>query len=346
MASKNLQELVIRRQDSLLAAMRCITDNRREVALVVDDGGRLAGVITDGDIRRGLLAGLGTDTAAEKVMTSEYTAVGLESDRAAVLDLMKARSIRHVPVVDADRRLLGIHFLQDLISPIDRPNAAVIMAGGQGVRLRPLTEHIPKPMVRVAGRPILERIVLHLVGHGIRQVYLAVNYKAEMIEEYFGDGSRFGCAISYLHETQPLGTGGPLSLLPQPLRDPVIVMNGDLVTQVDVSELLDFHAAHNVVATVAARPYEVEIPFGVIREDAGRLVGIEEKPSTYHLINSGVYVLGRDAVDRVPKGTFFPITCLFEKLLEQRAAVGVYTLKGDWTDVGRHEELRRARGES
>jgi NDP-sugar pyrophosphorylase family protein len=201
-------------------------------------------------------------------------------------------------------------------------------------------------MVRVAGRPILERIVLHLVGYGVRRIFLSVNYKAEMIKNHFGDGSRFGCEIVYLHEPEALGTGGPLSLLPQAPDHPLIVMNGDLVTQVDIAEMLDFHEAKKAVATVAARPFEVEIPFGVIREEGGNLVDIEEKPSSYHLINSGVYVLGSEAIAHVPKNTFFPITDLFAKLTEQRLRVGVYTMKGDWIDVGRHEELRRARGEA
>lgn len=342
----NLDKLVIGQSGSIREAMQRITDNWRELALVTDDSARVIGVVTDGDIRRGLLAGLGLDARVDTVMTKKYISVGIDADRASVLDLMKARSIRHVPIIDAESRLLGVHFMQDLIGASERPNAALVLAGGQGVRLRPLTEHIPKPMVLVAGRPILERIVLHLVGYGVRKVFLAVNYKAETIKEYFGDGTRFGCEIVYLHESEALGTGGPLSLLPQAPEHPLIVMNGDLVTQVDIAELLKFHESRKVSATIAARPYELEIPFGVIREEGGFLSDIEEKPSSYHLINSGVYVLGREAAALVPKNTFFPITDLFAKLLEQGLPVGVYTMKADWIDVGRHEELRRARGEN
>lgn len=342
----NLDKLVIGNAGSIREAMQVITDNWRELALVVDDAARVIGVVTDGDIRRGLLSGLMLDASVCSVMTKEYISVGPDADRASVLDLMKARSIRHVPIVDRGQHLLGVHFMQDLIGATERPNAALVLAGGQGVRLRPLTEHIPKPMVQVAGRPILERIVLHLVGHGIRRIFLSVNYKAEMIEHYFEDGARFGCEIDYLHEPEALGTGGPLSLLAKAPVHPLIVMNGDLVTQVDIAEMLDFHEQRKAVATIAARAYEVEIPFGVIREEGGYLADIEEKPSSYHLINSGVYVLGRQAFEMVPKNTFFPITDLFAKLLEQRLPVGVYTMKGDWIDVGRHEELRRARGEA
>lgn len=342
----SLDKLVIGVASNIRQAMQLINDNWRELALVANEHGTLVGVVTDGDIRRGLLAGLALDAPVHSIMTREYVSVGPDEDRAGVLDLMKARSIRHVPVVDAGQKLLGVHFMQDLIGAAERPNATLVLAGGQGVRLRPLTEHVPKPMICVAGRPILERIVLHLVGHGIRKVYLAVNYKAEMIEKYFGDGSRFGCEITYLHETEPLGTGGPLSLLPAPQQHPLIVMNGDLVTQVDLGELIDFHQSQNAAATISARPYEVEIPFGVIREERGFLVDIEEKPSSYRLINSGVYMFGREAISLVPQNTFFPITDLFGKLLDRQLPVAVYTMKGDWIDVGRHEELRRARGEA
>jgi dTDP-glucose pyrophosphorylase len=326
--------------------MRRINDNRREVALVVEDDARLVGVITDGDIRRGLLAGLGTDAPAERVMTTDYTSVGLDTDRAAVLDLMMARAIRHVPVVDRDRRLLGIHFLEALLGTGDKPNTAVIMAGGEGRRLRPLTDRVPKPMVPVAGRPILERIVLHLVGYGIKRIYISVNYMAEMITGYFGNGADFGCSIAYLHEPAPLGTGGPLSLLGERPQHPLLVMNGDLVTQVDVSRLLQFHHNQRAAATLAARHYQVEIPFGVVSQSDNQLVELAEKPTLHYLINAGIYVLEPEVLSLVPAATFFPITSLFELLLARERRVAVYSIEEDWIDVGQREELDRARGDT
>src|SRR5215813_7439389 len=226
-----LQKLIVGPQNSIRDAMRVITDNWREIALVADDAGHVSGVVTDGDIRRGLLSGLTLDSPVSRVMTTNYIHVGTEADRASVLDLMKARRIRHIPVLDRERRLVGIHFLESLLGVGDRPNVAVIMAGGEGRRLRPLTDRLPKPMVPVAGRPILERIVLHLVGYGVTRIYISVNYLAELIIGHFGDGAAFGCSIEYLRESAPLGTGGPLSLLAERPRDPLIVMNGDLVTQ-------------------------------------------------------------------------------------------------------------------
>src|SRR5512146_1236653 len=233
MIPKELNEFVIRHTQTIRDAMQTITDNSREVVLVADAEERIVGIITDGDIRRGLLAGLTPESPASEVMTTNYVSVGIDADRASVLDLMKARRIRHVPVVDVQHRLLGVHFLEVLLGTAEKPNSAVIMAGGEGRRLRPLTDRLPKPMVAVAGRPILERIVLQLVGYGICHIYISVNYLAEMIVDHFGDGSHFGCAIEYLREREPLGTGGPLSLLPHPPEHPLIVMNGDLVTQID-----------------------------------------------------------------------------------------------------------------
>ncbi len=215
------------------------------------------------------------------------------------------------------------------------------MAGGEGRRLRPLTDRTPKPMIRVAGRPMLERIVLLLVGHGIRHIYVAVNYMADAIVDHFGDGGRFGCRIEYLRETMAHGTGGALSLLPRPPSEPLIVMNGDLVTQVDIGRLLAFHAREGVAATLAARHYQTEIPYGVVAERAGRLHELVEKPTADYLINAGIYVLDPAVLSLVPKETFFPITDLFAKLLARQLPVAVYQVEEDWIDVGRRDETSR-----
>ncbi len=339
-----LAKLIVRPHRSIRDAMRVITDNWREIALVADEGGCVVGVVTDGDIRRGLLSGLTLDSPVSAVMTTGYTHVGMEADRASVLDLMKARGIRHIPVVDRERRLVGIHFLETLLGSAEKPNMAVIMAGGEGRRLRPLTDRIPKPMVPVAGRPILERIVLQLVGHGVKRISISVNYLAEVITEYFGDGARFGCSITYLRERAPLGTGGGLSLLRERPQHPLLVMNGDLVTQIDVTRLLDFHAREKAVATLAARHHQIDIPFGVVTQRDNQLLELLEKPSPQYLVNAGIYVLEPELLALVPADRFFPITSLFETLLARKQRVAVYPIEEDWIDVGRHEELERARG--
>ena len=346
MRQEDLEKFLVHGTRSLRDAMQVINDNWREVALVTDGGGTIVGVVTDGDIRRGLLAGLTLDAPVSEVMTTDYIAATPEMDRNGVLDLMKAATIRHVPVIDNSKRLVAIHFLDALLGTEPKPNVAVIMAGGEGRRLRPLTDRVPKPMIRVAGRPILERIVLLLVGYGIRRIFISVNYMAEAIVSYFGDGGRFGCCIEYLREATPLGTGGALSLLPQAPSAPLIVMNGDLVTQIDISRLLAFHARQGAAATLAARHYQTEIPYGVVSECGGRLQELVEKPTADYLINTGIYVLEPAVMRLVPEQTFFPITDLFGMLLARRQPVAVYQVEEDWIDVGRREEVERAeRGE-
>jgi dTDP-glucose pyrophosphorylase len=344
MERDELLRFIIRPEDSIREAMRVINDNWRELALVTDGELRLAGVITDGDIRRGLLAGLTLEAPASSVMTRRYVSVTPGADRAAILDLMKARSIRHVPVLDTECRLVGIHFLEALIGSAEKPNAAVIMAGGEGRRLRPLTDVRPKPMMEVAGRPILERIVLHLVGFGIKRIFISVNYLSDAVKAHFGNGERFGCSVEYLDEPEPLGSGGALSLLPSTLSEPILAMNGDLLSRFDVSRLLDHHRDCGAEATIVARHHTVDIPFGVLETSGGRLKSLLEKPSAHYLINAGIYVLNPESLGRVPKSRVFPKTPRFEAMLAQGREIAVYRMEEDWIDIGRVEDLARANG--
>ena len=256
--------MLLRPDDTLLDGLRAINESRCGIAFVRDAAGRVVGTVADGDIRRALLAGKTLDShCLNSTMRQDFVAVDQSASRAEVLDLMRAREIAQVPVLDAAGHLIGLHVMRELLGNGERANWAVILAGGKGTRLQPLTATTPKPMVTVAGRPILERLVLHLVGWGVRRIFLSVNHLAEVIQHHFEDGARFGCQIEYLREDVPLGTGGPLSLLPDVPTEPLLVMNGDLVTQVNVGRLLDFHACGGYRATVGVRPYAIEIPFGV-----------------------------------------------------------------------------------
>jgi len=338
-------DLVLDEGKTIRDAMALLDANAREVVLVHDAESRISGLITDGDIRRGLLAGASLQTPIIAVMRRDFFTVGPEVDRAAVLDMMKARAFQHVPVLDGERRLLAVHFLRDLIGATRKPNHAVVMAGGKGTRLRPMTEVVPKPMVEVVGRPILERVLLHLVSHGIRNVHLAVNYKAKVIEQHFGDGAAFGCKIEYLRETMPLGTAGALSLLPLRPAHPFFVLNGDLVTDVDLTEMLSSHVENSHAATMGVGAYQVQIPFGTVTARDGQLVSIEEKPTANFLINRGIYALDPSVLDYVPKDREFLMTTLFEMLLNAKRPVGIYEFRSYWHDVGVLDDLRRARGD-
>ena len=254
-----------------------------------------------------------------------------------------ARQIERIPVLGADGRLAGLHTMRQMVSRAERPNRAVILAGGKGTRLHPITEQVPKPMVTVAGRPILERLILHLVSCGLSRFSISINYLGHLIEQHFGDGSRLGCEIEYLRETVPLGTGGPLALVRPPAL-PIVVLNGDLITQCDVGDLLDFHERGGYAATLGVRPYTIEVPFGVAEVEGDRLRSLREKPTERSLINAGIYVLSPEAVALVPSGQEYPMTALFETLLAEGKPVGAHELEAEWLDVGRHDELRRARG--
>jgi dTDP-glucose pyrophosphorylase len=327
----------------LVKAMQAIDASGAEIALVVDAEARLVGILTDGDIRRALLKGASLESPLAPHMQRSYTAVGPEAGRMEVLELMQARTIAQVPVVDARGRLLGLHLLHHLIGCAERPNWAVIMAGGKGTRLQPITEQIPKPMIRVAGRPILERLVLHLIGFGIRHIVLAVNYMSHVIEEHFGRGERFGCRIGYLRETKPLGTGGALALLPELPQDPVLVVNGDLVTQADIGALFEFHRLGGYHATMAVRQYVHTVPFGCVEVERDHVTLIEEKPMLSRLVNAGIYLLNREVIARVPPDTPYPITTLLEQTIASGGRVGAWQVLDDWLDVGHHDQLKIAR---
>jgi dTDP-glucose pyrophosphorylase/CBS domain-containing protein len=345
---RGLAALLLPPSASLRQALAAIDRGGFELAFVADERQRILGTLSDGDARRAILHGVPLDRkgAAAAAMRRRFISVGPEANRAQVIDMMRARGISQIPILDAKRRMVGLHLLQDLIGAAERDNSAVIMAGGQGIRLRPYTELVPKPMLSVAGRPILERLVLQLVGYGVREIYLAINYLGHVIEQHFQDGSAFGCRIRYLREKKPLGTGGALSLLPKAAsQEPVLVMNGDLVMQADIDGIFRFHAQGEYALTACLRPYVVEVPFGVADVEGDRIAGLREKPSQQMLINAGIYVLSPRVLRMIPKQREYPITSLVDACLEKGLPVGAHVLEGDWMDIGRHEELRRARGQ-
>jgi dTDP-glucose pyrophosphorylase len=345
LTAHSLQPSCLKQGKTLFDAIQALNGPAEGMAIITNDEGKVVGVMTDGDIRRALIKEARLDAPIDPYFRHDFLHVSAAESREQVLDLMQAKKIKHLPILDASGKLIGIHMLHDLVGGAKLPNQAVIMAGGKGVRLRPITEHLPKPMIPVAGRPILERLVLHLVGCGITRIHLSVNYLAEIIVKHFGDGSRFGCEISYLHETTELGTGGALSLLPEIPAEPVVVLNGDLVTQLDFASMLGCHAASGSAATIGYRPYTHQVPFGCLDLREGAVLGIQEKPVLERSVNAGVYVLSPEALKLVPS-SFFPITDLFQLLLDRGDKVGAYEITTDWTDVGQHSELSKARGGS
>ena len=344
----------------LQAACAPTSATLRDVALVIDTmasslcmltdaEGRLQGVMTDGDLRRALLRGASLDDAALPHATTTPQTVRAGSPRALVLDLMRATRISAVPEVDDEGIVVGLHTLSDVVGAEELPNVAVIMAGGRGTRLGDLTKHTPKPLMTVAGRSIIEWIILNLVGDGIRDICVSVNYLAERIEEHLGDGSRLGCRIQYLREDpdRPLGTAGSLTLLRAARPDlahPVIVMNGDLMVQFDADVLLDYHRRRGAMVTMAVRSYQHEVPFGVVESRDGYVTNVTEKPTLTFDINAAVYAVQPAALDLLPEGRASTMPGLVQACLDRGDPVAAWTISSDWIDVGTPTDLARAKG--
>lgn len=325
--------------------MQVIDSGAARIALLLDADQRLLGTLSDGDVRRALLAGHEMSDRAAPLVNRNFVSVGPQIDRAEVLELMQARSLSQIPIIESDGRMTGLHLMQKIIGRQPRPNWAVIMAGGRGERLRPLTDSLPKPMIPVAGRPILERIVLHLVGSGVQRIFIALNYRGDQIEAHFADGREFGCQIEYLRENKPLGTGGALSLLPEIPVDPILVLNGDLLSQFKVGALLDEQQKSGALACMAVHQHRYQVPFGVVDAQDGKLRGLREKPTERWAVNAGIYVLDPVLLRRIPKDQIYPLPTLIEDCLGRGESVAVHHIEDDWIDVGLPQQLKQARGE-
>lgn len=341
----NWKESVILPTASVKDVMQVMDKSALQIAFVVDEENRLLGAVTDGDVRRSILRGGDLAQSVATIMNVHPIVALQGTERIALLRRMKAKTVRQIPLVDEENHLVGLAQLEDLLYPSRRDNIVVLMAGGLGTRLRPLTDKIPKPLLKVGAKPILETILESFLDSGFHKFFFAVNYKSQMIEEYFGDGSRFGAEIEYLHEKKRMGTAGALYFLPQIPKSPIIVMNGDLLTKVDFGELLDYHMEQGAAATMAVREYNYQVPYGVIDFDGEKITGIREKPSYSVFVNAGIYVLSPEAVVRVDREEFFDMPQLFDELVAAGEKTTVYPVREYWLDIGRLDDFQRAQAE-
>lgn len=350
MTRRELQEACAPLTATLREVAVVIDTLASSLCMLVDEEGRLAGLLTDGDLRRALLRGASLDDPALPFATTSPQVVDAGSARAHVLDILRALRISAVPEIDADRHVVGLHTLSDVVGGEPLPNVAVVMAGGKGTRLGALTRSTPKPLMTVAGRTILDWIVLGLVGDGVRDVYVSVNHLAEQVEEHLGDGSRLGCSVRYLREDadNPLGTAGSLRLLldQRPdLADPVLVMNGDLMVDFDARALLAHHRSTGAALTMGVRSYQHEVPFGVVERGAdGMVTGIAEKPTIALEINAAVYAVDPAALALLPDGAPSTMPWLAEQCVHRGMPVAAWSISSDWIDVGTPGDLARAKG--
>ena len=341
----NWKDILVAPDTTILKAIEVIDAGAKQIALVVDRKNRLLGTVTDGDIRRGILRGISLQAQVRDVMFKEPNTARLHDSRENIIAKMKSLQARRIPILDTDGCVVGMELWEELIDVALRDNTVVIMAGGLGTRLGELTKDCPKPLLKVGDKPLLETIVENCKEYGFHRFYLSVNYKAEMIESYFGDGSRWGVEISYIQENKRLGTAGALGLLPTKLESPLLVMNGDILTKVNLHQLLDFHVVHQATATMCVREYDFQVPFGVVKMDQHRLIGIDEKPVHSFFVNAGIYALSPEVLRLIQPNSYLDMPSLFERVLLENLAAAAFPVREYWLDIGRVSDYERANGD-
>ncbi len=339
---KSWQQTLISPDATIEEAIRSLDGSALQIALVVDDQGILMGTVTDGDIRRSLLKGMDLGAGVQDIMSRTPLVVTREIGRKIAQVLMGTNKIRQLPVVDEKRRVVGLYVWEDTDEYACRENPMVIMAGGFGRRMLPHTEVLPKPMLRVAGKPMMEHIIERARSEGFRNFVISTHYLGHVIEEYFGNGDALGVNISYIREQTPLGTAGALALMSPRPDLPFVVTNGDVLTDIRYGELLDFHLHHHAAATMAVRKYEWQHPFGTVHTEGIVITDFEEKPVHRSNVNAGIYVLDPAVLDELQPGAICDMPSLFMSLHQSRQSVIAYPMHEPWMDVGRPEDLNRA----
>lgn len=336
---KDWKQIVVKPTQTLIDVMQIIDQSSLQFAIVVNDEAQLLGTVTDGDIRRALLRGMKLQVDIHEVMNNQPITAKSNESNSYYFMLMRAKNLKQLPIVDENNCLVNVLFKD---YQVEKENPVVLMVGGLGTRLRPLTDHIPKPMLKVGGKPILETIIEGFKQYGYTNFVLSVNYKKEIIQNYFQNGEALGVNITYVEETKRMGTAGALSLLKAKPTRPFFVMNGDLLTQVNFDQLMEFHNEHNSMATMCVREYEYQVPYGVIETEGSNLVAIQEKPIHKSYVNAGIYVLSPQILDYIPTDEFYDMPTLFEELIDQQQLTTVFPIREYWLDIGQMDDFEKA----
>ncbi|EHU9520878.1 nucleotidyltransferase family protein [Vibrio vulnificus] len=341
------QKTLIREQNTVKQALEIINNEALRVALVVDNNQHLVGVVTDGDIRRGLLKNLTLAEPVSLVMNLSPTIAKMGTRREDLIELMEKKGILSIPLLDEAGKVVGLETLHGALHRPKYQNPVFLMAGGFGTRLRPLTDNCPKPMLKIGNKPILETVIRSFIKAGFVNFYISTHYMPELIHAHFGDGSEFGVNITYVHEESPLGTGGALGLLPNDLpKDlPLIMMNGDVLTKVDFQRLLDFHVSHDADATMCVREYDYQIPYGVINGEGNKITSMVEKPIQRFFVNAGIYVVSPRVIQSVPENHRIDMPTLLEQHMQERNNVLMFPIHEYWLDIGRMDDFNRAQAD-
>ena len=349
MKDKNLAKCIVSRNDTLWKVAECIENCSSKIALVLDDGNKLVGTITDGDIRRALLRGKVMDDKAHMVMNEKPVIANQDSSDRDCVNLMQIHQLRQIPVVDNEGRLINL-FTQADIKVVNPPAKlsdipVVIMAGGKGMRLRPLTEDCPKPMLPVGDQPLLELIIKQAAEQGFGKFHISINYLGEIIKDHFADGSDLGVDIEYIEESEPLGTAGPLGLLKKLDHERFIVINGDVLTRMYLPRLVDFHHEHSADITMCVREYELQVPYGTVTMEGDVVSGIEEKPVYRFFVNAGIYMLNKSVINLIEDNESTDMVTLMNRAKESDYHITAFPIHEYWMDIGRMDDLARAREE-
>lgn len=339
------QKVLIGASSSVIEVMRLIDETTLQFAAVVDEDNRLLGSVTDGDIRRGILKGISLESPIKDVMNPTPICAVSGKSTLHYKTQMERLNIKQLPIVSGNRKLVKIVFAEESKKITQRENTVVLMAGGLGTRLRPLTESVPKPMLNVGDKPILETIIESFKSYGFTKFILSVNYKKEVIMEYFKDGLNLGVSIEYIEESKRLGTAGALSLLKKRPTAPFFVMNGDLLTKINFDQLLNFHQETNSMATMCVREYEYQIPYGVVEVQDNKLISIQEKPVKKNFVNTGVYILDPATLDFISTDTYLDMPDLFKTVLSNEQITSAFPLREYWLDIGQMEDYEKANGD-
>lgn len=342
MGIKDIIRIFIKAGDSIKTAMEVIDKGARGIVLILDDGQRLMGTVTDGDIRRAILKGISLEEPVKAIMNSNYIFITQNYSRALITTIFQNRGIMQLPVLDDDMRVVDVIFYHEFFEEKAKENWALIMAGGLGTRLHPLTQEVPKPMLRVGAKPIIETIIEQLKSYGYKNIILCLNYKADIIRNYFQDGANFGVNIKYISEKKRLGTAGAIKLAKEYIDKPFFVLNGDILTKLNFEQFMQFHINSGNCVTIGTKKYDIQIPYGVVNLKDEKVTDLKEKPCSSYFISGGMYCLDPEAVDRIPENEYFDITQLINDYLDKGKNVGSFPITEYWMDIGQIDDYNQA----
>jgi len=317
-----------------------INNNKQKILFVIDDNYKLLGSITDGDIRRSLLKKDNSINASTIMNANPIFALeGTDNEELGIL--YSSKGIKHIPILDKENRITDVQVLEDS-SRRNYKNSVFLLAGGFGKRLYPLTKKVPKPLLNIGSKPILEKIIRKLISHGFSRFFISLHYKSNMIIDHLGDGSQWGIKIHYIIEEEPLGTAGSLTLIDRELKHPLIVMNADLLTTFDFESFLEFHNSNNVSASMCVRQYQFNVPFGVVHSNNEQVIRIEEKPVNNFLINAGIYLINPDVISNMTRGKYMDMPDLIQDLINNGKKVSSFPIYEYWLDIGTKDQYQIA----